>query len=214
MSATTLQEKTAAKPSRFSSRYIKAKAFESYLRMVVRPPQALSAIPGYLHPLEARFLYWLAAKVPANGLALEVGSYKGKSSAHLAAGLTPTARLACVDTWQNDAMPYDPATDVLPEFLENIGEYRSLIKTHRGRSAEVAADWSQPIDLLFIDGDHSYEGCSTDLQAWLSHVRPGGWIAFHDSSEAGVERAIAELFPPSQRTSDLRAWSILAAMKR
>ena len=50
------------------------------------------------------------------------------------------------------------------------------------------------IDLIFIDGDHSYEACRDDIAAWAPFVRPGGVIAFHDfgSRADGVTRAIFE----------------------
>lgn len=38
----------------------------------------------------------------------------------------------------------------------------------------------RPIDLLFIDGDHSYAAVKQDWETYRSLVRPGGWIAFHD----------------------------------
>lgn len=37
-----------------------------------------------------------------------------------------------------------------------------------------------PVDLLFIDGDHTYEGVKKDWEMYSSLVRPGGIIAFHD----------------------------------
>jgi predicted O-methyltransferase YrrM len=36
------------------------------------------------------------------------------------------------------------------------------------------------LDLLFIDGDHSYEGVKQDFLSYSPLVRKGGWIAFHD----------------------------------
>jgi predicted O-methyltransferase YrrM len=81
-------------------------------------------------------------------------------------------------------------------------------------SADIAASWPCLIDLLFIDGDHSYEGCRSDIEAWLPHVRRGAWVAFHDSGWEGVARAIAEKFPRSERTRGIRAGSIFAARKR
>jgi cephalosporin hydroxylase len=44
----------------------------------------------------------------------------------------------------------------------------------------AAALGGRPIDLLFIDGDHSYTGVKADFLAYRQFVRPGGLIAFHD----------------------------------
>ena len=38
----------------------------------------------------------------------------------------------------------------------------------------------QPLDFLFIDGDHSYDGVANDFELYSPLVRPGGLIAFHD----------------------------------
>ena len=180
---------------RLSAEYAKTKAVHGLLHTLVKPPSELFGKPGYLHRLEGKLLFWLAGQVPPDGQAVEVGSFKGKSSCFLAAGLGPRARLSCVDTWMNNAMPYDESDDVLPHFLENTKMYRDRIDVCKGKSADVAAGWRRDIDLLFIDGDHSYEGCKTDLISWFPRVRRGGWIAFHDSGEDGVARVISEFFP-------------------
>jgi predicted O-methyltransferase YrrM len=36
------------------------------------------------------------------------------------------------------------------------------------------------LDVLFIDGDHSYEGVKKDFELWSPLVRPGGIVLFHD----------------------------------
>lgn len=57
----------------------------------------------------------------------------------------------------------------------------------------------QPIDFVFIDGDHSYDGVRADWMAWSPLVRPGGLVAFHDTwpnghrHEPGVVQWIDEL---------------------
>jgi predicted O-methyltransferase YrrM len=38
----------------------------------------------------------------------------------------------------------------------------------------------KPLDFLFIDGDHAYQGVKADFDNYRSLVRPGGLIAFHD----------------------------------
>lgn len=41
---------------------------------------------------------------------------------------------------------------------------------------------ARPIDLLFIDGDHTYEGVKQDWEMYSPLVRRGGLIVFHDIS--------------------------------
>lgn len=48
------------------------------------------------------------------------------------------------------------------------------------RAAVQAALVGRPIDLLFIDGDHSLAGVRADFELYAPLVRPGGLIAFHD----------------------------------
>jgi predicted O-methyltransferase YrrM len=48
---------------------------------------------------------------------------------------------------------------------------------------EVAAAFDGPVDFLFIDGDHTYEGARMDFEMYAPLVRPGGIVAFHDIIE-------------------------------
>jgi cephalosporin hydroxylase len=55
------------------------------------------------------------------------------------------------------------------------------------------------VDLLFIDGDHSYDGVRRDYELWKGLVRAGGYIVFHDilphtiSPDCKVDRLWNEL---------------------
>ena len=50
-----------------------------------------------------------------------------------------------------------------------------------GDSKATGQVWNRgPADLVFIDGDHSYEGCLGDLLAWRDHVKSGGLLLIHD----------------------------------
>ena len=44
----------------------------------------------------------------------------------------------------------------------------------------VAARGGHPLDLLFIDGDHRWEGVAGDFERYRHLVRPGGLVVFHD----------------------------------
>ena len=50
------------------------------------------------------------------------------------------------------------------------------------QTIEFLKNWlkQEPIDLLFIDGDHSYEGVSQDYRLYAPYVRKGGIIGLHD----------------------------------
>ncbi len=45
-------------------------------------------------------------------------------------------------------------------------------------------------DLVFIDGDHSYEAAKRDIEMWLPKVKPGGILCGHD-----CEGAVANFHP-------------------
>jgi predicted O-methyltransferase YrrM len=91
--------------------------------------------------------------------------------------------------------------DTYDEFKRNVRIYGSRVTPLRGYSREIASQFTEQIDLLFIDGDHSYHGCLFDIQAWSPHLVRGATIIFHDYSWAGgVQRAICETIVPIQLT--------------
>jgi predicted O-methyltransferase YrrM len=48
-------------------------------------------------------------------------------------------------------------------------------------SIEAAARFQDDsLDLVFVDGDHSKEGCARDLETWWPKIKPGGWMSGHD----------------------------------
>ena len=71
------------------------------------------------------------------------------------------------------------------------------------------------LDLVFIDGDHSYEGCKQDIEAWLPKVKPGGWIGGHDyghwreGRSYGVKKAVDSFAWPAGIETG-RDWSWFA----
>jgi predicted O-methyltransferase YrrM len=55
------------------------------------------------------------------------------------------------------------------------------VQIHQMVSWRAASLVSGPVDLLFIDADHSLASVTKDWQAWFPRVAVGGVIALHDS---------------------------------
>ncbi len=55
-----------------------------------------------------------------------------------------------------------------------------------------------PYDVLFIDGDHSHEGCSADIANWYGGLATNGHLLFHDAARPEVQDAIVEFISAHQ----------------
>lgn len=131
----------------------------------------------------------------------EIGVKSGRFFSELCR-LCPGVTLIGIDLWA----PSDAYAD-WPDSHHRI-HYEKAIRAAdrlggrvcliRGDSLD-AASTVEPgsLDFVFIDADHSYEGCRADIEAWLPALRPGGWMTGHDYRHPrfpGVTRAVDEAF--------------------
>ena len=135
-----------------------------------------------VYEIDGQRLAYLAAQVPYNGVIVEIGSHRGRSAAYMAAA-NRNALIYCIDIWDNPGQERFVSTDedmeAFDQFLTELGLRNNVIAL-RGESEMFARAWNTKIDLLFIDGNHSYKGVSGDFESWYPHVKNGGVIAFHD----------------------------------
>ena len=152
-------------------------------------------IPTWTGKSELKTLLKLAAMCPSDALGIEIGSYLGASTCYLAAGLARGGgRLICVDTWNNDAVNMERA-DIFSEFSQNTAGVKQRLIVIRGRSRDLTdAQIPKPLNIIFIDGDHSYEAVHTDTEKVIPWLAPGGFLVFHDACiYQGVSRTVGEL---------------------
>ena len=179
-------------------RSIKSKIFK--YKVLSRYPQLKTAlsIESHVTPEERFELFRLSKN---KNRILEIGSYLGCSAACFGAMMfrQGKGKVFCIDTWKNDAMT-EGAKDTYKEFMENTKEFSQFIVQVRGFSTDVVSDirkQTPELDLLFIDGDHSYEGAKNDWDAYKNFLRPGAVVVFHDYGWAeGVKRVIEENVKP------------------
>lgn len=114
---------------------------------------------------------------------VEIGAGKGGMLAAFCAAATEDATIVCVDL---EGGPFGGgASDAK---LRSRANAKPLQKLHlvRGDSVDpatrerTAALAPNGVDVLFIDGDHSYDGVAGDFRMYSPLVVPGGIVALHD----------------------------------
>ncbi len=183
---------------RFGRRYISCRYRQGLSSRFSR----VFAADGLLNIGEARLLYDLAGEV-SEGCIVEIGSFHGKSAIALSLGAAAGrgAKVYAVDPYNPFVGPlgseFGPK-DRTPLFtnllLAGVADKVWVINLP---SEQAARGWREAVGLLWIDGDHSYEGVKTDFESWSPFLAPGGVIAFHDSLDErmGVKRLIGEILP-------------------
>ena len=145
--------------------------------------------PGHLTLRESNLLYKNAKRIRKGGIIVEIGSYLGKSTCVISEGIKgKNIKFYAIDTFENHAMS-EGKRNTLKDFLKYTKEYRSLITVKKGFSYNVVKKIKDiKIDLLWIDGDHTYHGVKTDIEDWTPLVRQGGIICFHDYRNVDNEK--------------------------
>jgi predicted O-methyltransferase YrrM len=149
---------------------------------------------------EAALLYSLARDA-TDGPFVEIGRFKGGSTVVFASALPEG-----VELWSYDLhvalrpdMPGEQLDAELRDALDRLGLAGKVhVLVADSRKVEPPSD---RIELLFVDGDHSYEGARADFDRWSPLVSPGGHLLFHDAVDTGgygnvypgVARAVAEV---------------------
>ena len=152
----------------------------------------------------------LAQLVQANNI-LEIGVAYGYHADFLCTVL-PNINYVGVDPYLADYDPEDIfSADVQKLFDEknpqqamerlftvvssNLLKFGGRAKLIREKSWLAADEFeNQSLDIVYIDGDHTYEGVLKDLAAWFPKVRRGGIICGDDIGWPGVRRAVDEFF--------------------
>lgn len=149
---------------------------------------------------EGAFLYGLVRGLGPARIA-EIGRFKGGSTFITAAAMAPGSALDSYDlhvALRDDLQGPDLDRE-LTSALERYGlGDRVRLVVADSRSVPLP---DPGLGLLFVDGDHSYEGAAADLQRWSPLVRPGGHVVMHDAVDTGgygnvypgIRRAIDEL---------------------
>lgn len=154
---------------------------------------------------EVTLLYELAKHATGDCI-VEIGSYRGRSAVALGRGSLDGNKVPVYAI-----EPHEEFTGILggkfgPE--DRGAFYKAMLDTScynivrliNLSSEIVAPNWNKKVGLLWIDGDHTYEGVKRDFQCWSPHLTSSALIAFDDSTnpDLGPRQLINELLKKNQ----------------
>jgi len=95
--------------------------------------------------------------------------------------------------------------------IEIEATFKPRAKIIRGESTVIVHDFPDKyFDCVFIDADHSFDGCYKDIINWLPKVKSGGFISGHDydhPDQGEVKRAVAAALPGKKiEVGENRTW--------
>ena len=142
---------------------------------------------GYLFIEEVHALKELAQSLPANPVVVNLGAGSGTNSLAIKES-RKDLYLYCIDIQLEDSplgglfgerkVLQDASYIAGDDFTQIHGDSKAIGKIWQSVSPQV--------DMIFVDADHSYNGCKGDILAWLPNIKPGGIIAVHDFGKREV----------------------------
>jgi hypothetical protein len=136
----------------------------------------------------------------------EIGVFDGQMSSCLLKN-APNLSLIMVDSWEGDGVAYHPDGNYdyhqsLPQTYQDsfrrkaeqnveFANGRTVVLPMRSiEAAKTVLDGT--LDFVFIDADHSYEGCKSDIEAWLPKLKPTGLLCGHDYETTGFQFGVKQ----------------------
>lgn len=165
----------------------------------------------FYHRVEGWFNYpdmfaYAVETAPQEGHFVEIGTWKGQSSAFLAVELINSGKkikLDCIDNFTGSVIEpgqmYDrdnQAGRLMEVFTNNMKPVEGHYTAIQGDSSESASLYEdESLDFVFIDASHDYESILKDIKAWFPKVKVGGLFAGHDFADPypGIQKAVRDL---------------------
>ena len=146
---------------------------------------------------------------------VEIGVYEGASAAALCEAMRPDAELHLIDPFGHHptALPagWGAVEKASRRVVSRAARHGPRVVWHIERSEDTGRGWTQPVDVVFIDGDHAEEATRVDWELFSPHVVPGGHVLFHDATGPhalpGPQRVVAEV-------SARPGWEVVAEVDR
>ena len=160
-------------------------------------------IEGWMNKADLLWLFRIAKEMES---VVEIGSWKGRSTHALLLGCKGI--VYAVDHFlgdtgiQMDVSAKSELKNAYTDFVKNVGDFKNL-KIFKMDNAEAVKHFEDnSIDLIFIDGDHSYEAVLADIKRWLPKAKK--IICGHDRRNKEVRKAVKKMFGDNFERNEAR----------
>lgn len=158
----------------------------------------------------------IAEWLPDGARVIEIGTFHGRSAAHLATMLKEagkSAEIYTIDYYQQLEFPRDPVP--VAKFTRNVRALRHLgladvvsLVPYDSRSCHYLFA-NESFDFVFVDADHSEVAVQNDIKYYYPKLKEGGAIAGHDYNNRfpGLQYVVNRFFGESNiKTYDGSVW--------
>lgn len=142
-----------------------------------------NSIDGFLCNMQIPIMFDMATRF--SGKWVEVGCWKGRTTAAIVNSNNPRNTYYCVDTFLGSEEHQDvlKGGSTKSDFLSTINNIpsKSQISILEMTSVEASKLFeSNSLDVVFIDAAHDYENVVLDIQAWHPKLKSNGILIGHD----------------------------------
>jgi predicted O-methyltransferase YrrM len=125
----------------------------------------------------------LAARASGRARVVEIGVWHGVTTSVLRRVMAPGGVLWAVDPFPPGRLGFSLQRPIARSEVDRVrnAAVRWVRTTGEAAARLYREEMGPPVELVFIDGDHSYDGLSRDWHAWSPLVAPGGVVCLHDS---------------------------------
>ena len=150
-------------------------------------------------------------------LILEVGTWLGASARHMAR-LAPQAHIVAIDTFLGSEWHWlrpeyvDMRETVYPQFISNVIHEKlttqiTPLPLDSVNAYHVLRHLGAVADLIYIDGGHTFESVSMDIECYRRLLRPGGIMLLDDAQIDSVRRAAEARLGRCETQNEKLIWS-------